>query len=93
MPVYFFIYCPDILKHRLCSAAIHISQVIQRPHTFPMTTVIVDHTYIAFFCHVFHKGKIALLVFAHPMNKLQDSFVRCLIRNHCQNGNIKAVRL
>ena len=28
MPVYFFIYCPDILKHRLCSAAIHISQII-----------------------------------------------------------------
>ena len=91
--MHFPVHHLNVLEDRIRAAAIHISQVIQRPHTFPMATVIVDHAYIAFFSHVFHKGKIALLVFAHPMNKLQDSFVRCLIRNHCQNGNIKSIRL
>lgn len=49
MPVYFFIYCPDILKHRLCSAAIHISQIIRILHALSMSAMIMNNCYVPFF--------------------------------------------
>ena len=91
--VHFPVHHLNILQNSICTAAIHITKVIHGADAFPMASVVVDHAYIASLCHVFHKWKITLLVFAHAVNKLQDSPVRRLVRNHCQNGNIKAVRL
>ena len=86
--------CMDILQHGICSTAVHISQVFFAPHTLSVATVIMDHTYIFPFCHIFHKRKITFLIFTHPMNNLDDPTVLLVtsqFRHHCQTGNFQSV--
>ena len=86
--------CMDILQHGICSTAVHISQVFFAPHTLSVATVIMDHTYIFPFCHIFHKRKITFLIFTHSVNNLDDPTVLLVtsqFRHHCQTGNFQSV--
>ena len=88
------IYCMNILQHGICPAAIHISKIFFTPHTFSVAAVIVNHTYIFPFCHIFHKRKITFLIFTHPMNNLNNAFVFLItsqFRHHRQTGNFQSV--
>ena len=84
----------NILQHGICPAAIHISKIFFTPHTFSVAAVIVNHTYIFPFCHIFHKRKITFLIFTHPMNNLNNAFVFLItsqFRHHRQTGNFQSV--
>ena len=42
--------------HCICSASIHISQILFIQNTFSMSSVIMNHCYITFICQIFHAG-------------------------------------
>ena len=80
------IYCMNILQHGICPAAIHISKIFFTPHTFSVAAVIVNHTYIFPFCHIFHKRNVAFLVLTHSVNDLYDPTVFLItfqLRHYC----------
>ena len=88
------IHSVDILKHGICAPAVHIAQIFFIPHTLSMSSMIMNHTYIFMFCHIFHKRKISFLILTHSMNDLNDSpvfLITSKLRHQCQTGNYQSV--
>ena len=82
MPVYLFVHRSYILKHCLCSAAIHISQIIRILHALSMSAMIMNNCYVPFFRQIFHKRNITFFMLTHSMNQLNHCSVLCLFFRH-----------
>ena len=63
-------------QHRFFSASIHISQILLLPDAVSMASVVMDDTGKPPLAHKFHKVQIALLMLAHAMRNLEDTFHR-----------------
>ena len=79
------IYFRNVLEHSLCSATVHISEIIFGTDTPSMSSVVMDHGHKSLFCKIFHKWYVTFLVFTHPVNKLNDRPIRLLLRADTQN--------
>ena len=85
------VYYQRIIDHRLPAAGMKIAEVAVLHGHGAVSAVVVNHAGIAFPGHELHEGKVAFLVFAHTVYKLQDASAGNIRWHHLEDGKLQSV--